>query len=103
MWIAKKQMQVKRDGGYVAVKPGEPVPEASTWPSTRTWVDGGFIKWVDREEKPIVKSVVKPPAKATTTKQSTANIMAEAIAESVVTKIKKSKKSKKKNSETVEE
>ena len=103
MWIAKKQMQVKRDGGYVTVKPGEPVPEAATWPSPRTWVDGGFIKWVDREEKPIVKPVVKPPVKATTIKRSTANIMAAAIAESGIVKPKKSKKSKKKNSETVEE
>ena len=70
MWIAKKQQQVKRGGTYVTVYPGDPIPEADTWPNQKTWIDGGFIKWVERgapaPAKPVaVKTVKAAPAKKT--------------------------------------
>lgn len=52
MWIAKKEQTIKRNGAYVKVFPGDPVPEAATWPNRKSWIDGGYIKWVDRDEVP---------------------------------------------------
>lgn len=44
MWIAGKRMKIKRDGGYVWVDPGDPVPEAKFWPNRSPWIRGGFIR-----------------------------------------------------------
>ena len=67
MWIAKKQQQVKRDGKYVTVYPGDPIPEAATWPSTKSWVDGGFIKWVERTAQEPTKPIAVKTSKAAPT------------------------------------
>lgn len=47
MWVAGKEQIVLRDGRYVTVKPGDPLPEASSW--ARCWLRCGFVDWVDDE------------------------------------------------------
>lgn len=37
-------MKVARDGGHAYVVPGDPVPEASSWPNRVPWIMEGFIE-----------------------------------------------------------
>jgi len=45
-WIAGKQQKVKRDGKYVDVAPGDPIPEAEFWPNRNAWERQGYIRLV---------------------------------------------------------
>ena len=86
MWVAVKLQTIKRGKGYVQVKPGDPIPEASTWPNLKANERTGFIRWIDdppptspgnrpfqyfeeipddiTEEKELEKEIKKPRAKA---------------------------------------
>lgn len=44
MWIAGKNQTIKRDGAYVDVTPGDPIPEAAFWVNRTPWINRGFIK-----------------------------------------------------------
>ncbi len=44
MWIAGKRMKIKRNGSYVWINPGDPVPEAETWPNRDSWERTGHIR-----------------------------------------------------------
>jgi hypothetical protein len=62
-WIATKKQKIKRDGKYVEVQPGDPVPEAEQWPNQQAHVDMGYIRWLPRDtdsKAKSVKSVVTP-------------------------------------------
>jgi len=48
MWIAGKKMTIKRNGEHVEVTPGDPVPEADTWPNRDAWENQGYIRLVGR-------------------------------------------------------
>jgi len=48
MWIAGKRQRIKRDGGYVEVSPGDPIPEAEHWPNRTAWERQGYIRSVVR-------------------------------------------------------
>jgi hypothetical protein len=43
-WIAGKRQRIKRDGEYVWVDPGDPVPEAEHWPNRNAWERQGYIR-----------------------------------------------------------
>ena len=48
MWIAGKKQRIKRDGEYIWVEPGDPVPEAENWPNRASWERQGYIRLVGR-------------------------------------------------------
>jgi len=52
-WIAGKRQRVKRDGEYVWVEPGDPIPEAEYWPNRKSWERQGFIRHVARGTEPV--------------------------------------------------
>jgi hypothetical protein len=47
-WIAGKRQRVKRNGEYVWVNPGDPLPEAEHWPNRSSWERQGYIRQVKR-------------------------------------------------------
>lgn len=47
MWVAGKSIQIKRGKGYVRLNPGDPVPEAATWPNVNACQRIGEIVWKD--------------------------------------------------------
>lgn len=61
MWIAMKRMKIVRGGEVVWVDPGDPVPEASTWPNFPSWERQGFIRKSRRGE--IVEPVAVNPVR----------------------------------------
>lgn len=63
-WIATKAQKIKRDGKYIDLKPGDPVPEAETWPNREAWERWGYIKRVSRDTAP--EPSVKVDAKVET-------------------------------------
>jgi hypothetical protein len=52
-WVAGKRQRVKRDGEYVWVEPGDPLPEADTWPNRESWERQGFIRKVHADGRPV--------------------------------------------------
>jgi len=50
MWIASKRMKILRGKTTVWVDPGDPVPEAETWPNRNAWERQGFIRKIRRGE-----------------------------------------------------
>lgn len=49
-YVALKRQTIKRDGSYVQVYPGDPVPEAEFWPNKKSWIRQKFIKFVEQVE-----------------------------------------------------
>ncbi len=50
-WIAGKRMKIKRGRENVWVNPGDPVPEAETWPNRSAWERTGHIRPTRRGEE----------------------------------------------------
>ena len=60
-WVAGKNQQVKRNGKYVEVKPGDPVPEAEFWPNRNAWIRQGYVREI--ADAPAVPAPGKPAEK----------------------------------------
>jgi len=45
-WIATKAIRVLRAGSYVDLRPGDPCPEAETWPNLGAWERTGYVRKV---------------------------------------------------------
>lgn len=88
MWVAGKSIQIKRGKGYVRLNPGDPVPEAATWPNVNACQRIGEIVWKDDplptsptnkelkfiehiDDAPKKKSVEKTEKKKSTSKAGT--------------------------------
>ncbi|HUX46411.1 MAG TPA: hypothetical protein VMV58_00225 [Desulfosporosinus sp.] len=68
-WIAVKAQTVRRNGEYVKIKPGDPVPEAEFWPNRRMWERQKFILEVARVIEPI-EPMISLVETVVTTKQN---------------------------------
>lgn len=44
-WISLRTQTIKRDGKYVEVKYGDPIPEAASWHNISSYIRTGFIRW----------------------------------------------------------
>lgn len=59
-WIATKAIVVLRAGSYVDLKPGEPCPEAETWPNLSAWERLGHVRRVPDDAPRAAPAVAVP-------------------------------------------
>jgi hypothetical protein len=60
-WVANKRQQIRRNGEYVWVNPGDPLPEAEFWPNRSAHVRQKMIREVAMDTPMPPKKVVAPP------------------------------------------
>lgn len=55
-WVAARKQKIRRDGKYIQVFPGDPIPEADFWPNLQAHIDQHYVRWDPRDAE-TMKSV----------------------------------------------